>query len=112
MVGGRLLVGKTSYKILCNNNGLNKALLALLVSDFDQCMYACTRYTIDMPSLFPDDAEQRNKKCAGVSFIPKWTGWNEVRGAKARGNCYLKPGPMDDEKSYETSMSTQSAYVI
>lgn len=104
---------RKSFRILCNVDATNKPLLALLVPDFDHCMYACASYTRDMPDFFPED-EQGNATCTGVSFIPSWTEWEGLIAAKSRGNCYLKRDRMDANTSYKTPSGavTHSAYAL
>lgn len=113
LINGASSVLSKSYRILCNLDSPNTPLLALLVPDFDHCMYACASYTKYTPGFFPD-AEQRNKTCGGVTFVPAWTKWEALLKARAKGNCYLKQGPLDATTPYKTKSGTRahSAYPI
>ncbi|KAK4145834.1 uncharacterized protein C8A04DRAFT_35405 [Dichotomopilus funicola] len=94
-------LGAVKFTRYCNRDAPNPALLSLFTADFDTCMDACSAYNQYLPPTLnaigvPNNvANADNATCEGVSFIPAWTSKVTAEAGKARGNCYLKPGPQN-----------------
>ena len=75
-------------------------LLSLFTSGFGTCMDACAAYST-YASGFADREDDESNTCRGVSFVPHWTNVTAAKNARAKGNCYLKGGRVN-----ETSLAT------
>lgn len=92
------MLGGLQFTIYCNKDTPHNPIMSLFTADINTCMDACAAYSKYIPTNFGNSTKTT---CFGVSFIPLWTTKAGATAGTAPGNCYLKPGPIN-----ETSLTT------
>ncbi|KAH7118556.1 hypothetical protein B0J13DRAFT_569382 [Dactylonectria estremocensis] len=89
----------SSYTMYCNRDAPNGGLFSLFTGNFDGCMEACTAWNSFNAT--------NTTACAAVSFIPLWADITVAKEGDAPGDCYLKPGPQDEDNLTTPNIGTE-----
>ena len=93
--------------MFCNKDAPHAPLMSLFTADFNTCMDACASYTASIPGDFTFNTTNANSTCNSVSFIPLWTTKAGAIKGGAPGNCYLKPGPVNQTSLNKPNIGTE-----